>query len=243
MLRMTKAELYDIIDSLRSDLELIGFTTPFNSRDVCVQGFGLFYDEAQLGKSGLRGVAHIPTRTVIIDSSMTDREKCFYTFHECLHHRFCPNLGNQFFWDYDEFMTVPEQDPFLEWQCNEGAAQLLLPYQSFIPRYVEIARANSNIDELRVIESLVEEYNVTGRVVTNRISSLNYEICCYLDGVDITAPSFIVRSRNYLNSIQWIDDHKRHLHPERRVYKPEKIITRRVAEPEVRFAEIEIVGR
>lgn len=51
--------------------------------------------------------------------------------HELIHYWFHPEQGA--FYPF----SPASRDKEKEWQANEGAAELLLPYRDFVPRYVQ----------------------------------------------------------------------------------------------------------
>ncbi len=75
-----------------------------------------------------------------------------------------------------------------EYQANEGAAELFLPYKSFIPDVCSRIKHISEYDyhslpQMKI--DLAEHYGVSEAVVSYRMEDLKYEIHQYLDGVDI----------------------------------------------------------
>lgn len=78
----------------------------------------------------------------------------------------------------------PNQDRFLEWQANEGAAELLLPARVLLPLVRERYPAlHTWKDYLRFKGELAENFRITEAVVTFRFESLKYEITQYLSGI------------------------------------------------------------
>lgn len=51
--------------------------------------------------------------------------------HELIHLTKHRGLGLSSFHCFDTLK--PKQDPFIEWEANEGAAELTVPYRSFLP--------------------------------------------------------------------------------------------------------------
>lgn len=81
-------------------------------------------------------------------------------------------------------------DVFLEWQANEGAAQFLMPYQSFIPNYCaaydDVFRVYSGAAaEAALVSRLAAGYGVGELAARYRINTLRREIAMYLDGVPV----------------------------------------------------------
>lgn len=79
------------------------------------------------------------------------------------------------------------RDKEKEWQANEGAAELLLPYKDFIPRFVQTAKyVEENYEPLEeVYNELARFYKVMPIVVDYRIRNLESEILQYINGTPI----------------------------------------------------------
>jgi hypothetical protein len=93
-------------------------------------------------------------------------------------------------------------DNHMEWQANEGAAQFLMPYQSFIPNYCYLHdKLYANFAPQQAydmqIAALAGNYMVGEMAVKFRMDSLKSEIAQYIDGVDI-------------NKIKVVSGRKRH---------------------------------
>ena len=84
-----------------------------------------------------------------------------------------------------------ERSP-LEWQANEAAAELLLPYRIFLPILSNI-RSNSN--RLSGLLELAQRFGVSTQMVRNRVESLSYELWQYNRGVPVDKLKLISRSR------------------------------------------------
>lgn len=72
---------------------------------------------------------------ILLSSRLTCRERGFYAVHEWLHlcwHRDAsksPFLCGEY--------RFPQQDSFLEWQANEGAAEILMPWRQVVELVLE----------------------------------------------------------------------------------------------------------
>ena len=78
------------------------------------------------------------------------------------------------------------QNPLIEWQANEGAAELIVPYKKFIPDFLHIYNPILGYGDIFVaIASLSGYYGVSDMVIQNRIKNLNYEIYQVASGVHI----------------------------------------------------------
>lgn len=66
-----------------------------------------------------------------------------------------------------------QQNPYLEWQANEGSAELLMPYKIFIPMLADLI--SSKISYQKIKQIMVQEFNVTESMIWYRIENLKYE--------------------------------------------------------------------
>ncbi len=113
---------------------------------------------------------------ILLNSSRSCWEQNFDCTHEMLHLILHRKDKGQVFFCTD---TVSDkQYPIIEWQANEGAAELLVPYQDFIPRFANLLRFNA----VGITSLLAEYYYVTTKVISNRIDNLAYEIDQYRAG-------------------------------------------------------------
>ncbi|MFA6282222.1 MAG: ImmA/IrrE family metallo-endopeptidase [Candidatus Omnitrophota bacterium] len=83
----------------------------------------------------------------------------------------------------------------IEWQANEGAAELLLPYKLIVPEFV-----NLEIDTKGAIEYLAQKYKVSKTIIAYRLNSLTFEINQYIKEKDINKVTLISQRqlKNYL---------------------------------------------
>lgn len=197
---MDKQELYSEIEKLRKN-KAITWGPPYDAKVLCTTKFHLFFELLDIETPKLRGMAHIPSHSVVIDAKISPPEINFHCMHEIMHHVFHSDRPTKIYNTYDD--TQANQDPFIEWQANEGAAQFLVPYQIFIPDYIKTARecAHNAFPDIDTEDFLSKKYFVSSKVIHNRIESLNYEIYQYLNGVPIE--TIDVRSKNYLQKNGW----------------------------------------
>lgn len=120
-----------------------------------------------------------PTETLIaLNSARSKESRNFDCMHELIH--YFVHAKQAIFNCTDAKNGVFQQDNYMEWQANEGAAQALVPYQEFIPLYVHMAVENKNEFYLfKTIDHLAAHFQVTDHVIFNRIRSLQYEIYQY----------------------------------------------------------------
>ena len=112
--------------------------------------------------------------------------------HELIHLTKHRGLGLSSFHCFDTLK--PKQDPFIEWEANEGAAELTVPYRSFLPplsdAYPQL-RTWQDMDFLRY--RLARRYQVTETVIAYRMESLKYEFFQYLSGTPLENLHFLSR--------------------------------------------------
>lgn len=150
-------------------------------------------EEVPFSTPGLRGIA-IPAdfysndRDIIMLSNSRSRfEKNFDCAHESIHITFHWKIHHKPFSCYDKIMA--NQDPFLEWQANEGAAEYLVPNMVFIPKVAErwddlIHCLPSDMD-LLFYNEMCNLFLVPQTVIKIRLVSLKYEIFQYISGVPL----------------------------------------------------------
>lgn len=193
----TKKDLYNQVDLLKQELglELIPNIYPINSKELgqkyCKD---LVIEEIPFPSHYICGILYKGNDTTSIALN-SNREKCMQNF-DCMH-----ELIHYFFHDisYCQLMCSEKkitQDAYIEWQANEGAAQFLIPYQLFIPKYLELEKKYAHsFWEDDSIEELAKLFNVSYWVIKNRISSLKNEILQYKQGTPIDSLVLISKSK------------------------------------------------
>ena len=118
---------------------------------------------------------------ILVNSNKPAAEQRFDLAHELIHFWFHPTRTSF------SFQNPQSRDRDKEWQANEGAAQLLLPYTDFIPRFIQTARYVEENHEPpeEIYSSLAKFYQVLPVVVDYRARNLESEILQYLSGVPI----------------------------------------------------------
>ena len=118
---------------------------------------------------------------ILVNSNKPAAEQHFDLAHELIHFWFHPTRTSF------SFQNPQSRDRDKEWQANEGAAQLLLPYTDFIPRFIQTARYVEENHEPpeEIYSSLARFYRVLPVVVDYRARNLESEILQYLSGVPI----------------------------------------------------------
>lgn len=190
---VTKAKLYKDIDNFRKtydidDTDLIAEPVNF----VQSLGYQIFYKD--FNTVGLRGLAAIPPGAepgvIILNGKRSAREQGFVALHEmthCIRHikRHASVIRCQ-----DD--PRKSQNSYYEWEANEAAAELLMPYRIFIPDVVK-AYQTYRVGDWRLRCSLQDKYHATDCAVMFRIQNLKYEIAYYCSTGQL--PSDIILSR------------------------------------------------
>lgn len=120
---------------------------------------------------------------ILVNSNKSFEEQNFHGFHELMH---IPTV--------DEPGTIlrcyervkPNQDSYLEWLANEGAAEFTVPYKILLPiikdRYSDLIQGFGTWDFCTEYSS---KFGVSTTVMQYRIETLKYEIDQYLSGVPL----------------------------------------------------------
>lgn len=125
--------------------------------------------------------------SIALNKNRNKQMQNFDCMHELIHYFLHTGTDFNCLCNEDKKHSI-NQNQSHEWQANEGAAQALVPYQSFIPSYVILARQRGQLlhwDDV-VINELSHEYDVTPVVIRYRIESLRYEIAQYMQGIPIS---------------------------------------------------------
>lgn len=136
---------------------------------------------------GFRGVA-VPGVTpgqkdiILLNSSRDSYQQNFDCAHEMMHLCLHSKIKRDPFVCQDEYK--PNQDAFMEWQANEGAAEYCVPYLILLrmikERYDDICKFTGT-DFEAYCQELSEVFMVPKMVIKIRIESLKYEIYQYTE--------------------------------------------------------------
>lgn len=188
MFYLTKAGLYTQVTNLRCRLGLGPDEYGLNMLDLC-KNKGIKVSEHPFTTPGLRAMAQVGDDiypdAVILNSARNHTEQNVDCAHECIHLSFHRNEPCNAFQCFET--ALPNQNKYLEWQANEGGAELLVPYKTLLP----IIKKNFHclktyLDIYLLKEELIYRYNVTEAVITYRLESLKYEIEQYINGIPVT---------------------------------------------------------
>lgn len=199
-----KADLYKIIASIRHmwGIDDMAYRTDFI--ELC-QKKGIKIQAIPFITPGLRGMASLGNTyqddVILLNSARNKIEQNVDCAHEFIHVNFHRNKGYQSFHCFE--MAKPSQNKYLEWQANEGGAELIVPYQTLLPKIKKCIHFLRKYNDIILFkEELVHEYGVTDAVITFRLESLKYEIHQYLNGIslnNIQILSYTSQSNNGIN--------------------------------------------
>ena len=117
---------------------------------------------------------------IVVNNSKDKYSTLFDLTHELIHFLLHPDDRNTYISD-----TLSDIDNF-EWQANEGAAELMVPYKKFIPLFCNrISKCTNNKQYSMIVDELAQHFVVSPAVIDYRISGLKYEITQYESGIEI----------------------------------------------------------
>lgn len=137
---------------------------------------------------GLRGMSIIgddnADDVILLNSHRTFNEKNFDCGHEMIHLTLHRNIGQRTFNCFDRVQA--HQNPFIEWQANEGAAEFFVPYKTFIPMIGTCYEMLDNYSNIKTFKKeMTKIFYVPDAVIKYRIENLKYEINQYISGIPI----------------------------------------------------------
>jgi Zn-dependent peptidase ImmA (M78 family) len=183
----TKELLYNEIHKYKAGLGLEHFEYGFNMVNLCISN-GIKLEKLHFKTKALRGLASIgdnPKDDIILLNTDRDyREQNLDCGHEYVHLCIHRNIGQRIFNCIDA--VYAKQDTFIEWQANEGAAEMLVPYSALLP-YTKTFynQLDSAAKIIKFKENAALAFNVTVKVIEYRLESLKYEIHQYINGIPI----------------------------------------------------------
>lgn len=201
--RWTKQSLYRAVDKLRDRLQVSHLDHTYDLRTALKEAaIPMEVEELPFRTPGLHGIASIGSENepdvILLNSKYRDQVKRFDLAHEVFHCAYHRNLGVNTFSCYEVVDT--HQNPYLEWQANEAAAEMLLPYRIFIPLAAS-ARIEKSSQLRTYIERWAAVFNVAPRNIEMRLESLKYEILQYRRGVPLDQLVFLSRREQALRGI------------------------------------------
>lgn len=183
----TKRRLYNNIHRCKTELGIPEWEYDFNMLELC-KSEGIKLSILPFKTRALRGMAAVGNNRVddviLLNADRSDKERNFDCAHEFVHLQIHRNNKRKVFNCIDA--VYAKQDEYIEWQANEGAAELFVPMITLLPMIKEKYNNFSSygdIEEFKILAA--EKFNVSGKVIEYRLESLKYEISQYLSGVSI----------------------------------------------------------
>ncbi|MCL2621380.1 MAG: ImmA/IrrE family metallo-endopeptidase [Defluviitaleaceae bacterium] len=183
---LTKAGLYAMVSEKAKDLGFNLCATNYRidamelAHKICLD---LTIEILDFKEATICGILYKGTDSTYI--ALNNRRSATGKNFDCMH-----ELIHYMFHNRNHFVCNTNVDDHLEWQANEGAAQFLVPFQSFIPNYCKLydqynKQMPADKAHKNLISHLSRHYMVGELVITYRLNQLKSEIIQYLDGVDI----------------------------------------------------------
>lgn len=182
---LNKKNLYYLIDYIRECFQ-INIYNVFNIVEFCNNNFKdiITYDFHEFNDKKIGGLLvknKFPDQSYItVNSSKEPKSIVFDLTHEMIHYLLHPENRKHYI-----SSSLCDIDNF-EWQANEGAAELIVPYKRFIPHFVKnIKQIKTRENYLDFLDYLSDTYKISTAVLEYRITSLKYEIFQYENGTSI----------------------------------------------------------
>lgn len=227
---MTKAELYSIVERIRSSLDIKNNSYPIDAFNLCSNIKRIKIQRVMFNTKELRGMLCVAknqteNHVILINGRKSWVEQNYHSAHEFMHIFSDTTVPGSILTCYD---TVrPNQDDYTEWFANEGAAELLVPYRIFVPIFCSLYydylyyadKWYLNYKNENVKQVLAKSFGVSEVVITHRINNLAYEINQYMNGILLPNIDILSRSKqdSYgisvpdFNSILSLEECKRYI--------------------------------
>ncbi|MCL2335849.1 MAG: ImmA/IrrE family metallo-endopeptidase [Firmicutes bacterium] len=190
---LKKQQLYALVNSIRQALssDTGAEVTPESVADFlspCVQVFYHAMDSQRMCGMLIKN-AYPQVSPLIINARHSPQAQRFTLSHEIIHYLIHP--------DRNYLCDTGDARSSLEWQANEGAAELLLPYRIFIPQlcaYIQSVNRHTGGHKPSSTELLLpyaQKYGVTLTTLQNRLTGLRYEIDQYMSGCPLESLEFL----------------------------------------------------
>lgn len=201
---MNKKELYSRMDGFRDAMGLDYESVCVNPFDIC-RKLNIYVALVELSTVGLRGVAlPSPDRQediIILNSKRDFTQRKFDCAHELTH--LLLHTPHKAYLQKVNDVAIAQND-YTEWEANEGAAELLMPYRVFIPKFTQEMREYRS--EASVQRRLARYFKVTEQNVAFRVKGLQYEIWQYGNGQPLDKIHIISRKEQSTTGIAFPSD-------------------------------------
>ena len=169
---MTRAALYHRIDSMREKYGIRGVFDPYafaEERDILI-------DRHSFHDTRVRGIlVRAEDRCgIALNSALTPAQERFTLTHELVHLEL----------HYGETGSTTFRNSGREYQADEGAAELLMPYRDFLPRVLSLRRKFLK-DRTAALGLLAAHYHLDLETVRRRLESLRHELAACRSGTPV----------------------------------------------------------
>lgn len=170
---LNKAELYRKVELIRQSAPAGRFDPYTLAASLGIEIEVYAFDSDRLAGVLMRGKHK---SLIVLSANRPPEGRRFAASHELVHYFL--HDGEQFLCAGDDAVSA------IEWQANEGAAELLMPYKEFIPFYENI-RSLFFTDRNRALRRAAEHFGVSAGMISTRLQSLSPEIAQYERGVPL----------------------------------------------------------
>lgn len=182
-----KEALYAFVEQLRNEMGEPSRSYPLRAASLrswkrpTVLELHAFYTHGFCGAA----ITGRRTDTIILNTRRSEAERNFDCAHEMIHLSRHRDREISCFQCFES--AFPARDGFLEWEANEGAAELLVPYRLLLPLAAEAFPAfRSSRDVARFKLFLAARFGVSGGMVFQRLENLKWEIQQHLSGIPLS---------------------------------------------------------
>lgn len=183
----SKDGLYREISKLKTFLGLSESDYGFDLVKI-LSNSGFLLDQIEFQTKGLRGMAIVGCSkgddVILLNSKRSRDEQNFDCGHEMVHLALHRSLNQKTFNCFDRLQA--EQNPFIEWQANEGAAEFFIPHRILIPMIGDCYKSLNTYMDIEYFKTEMSNiFNVPSAVMKYRIENLKYETEQYLCGIPL----------------------------------------------------------
>lgn len=200
----SKESLYNKVAEFKTSNGFDSMEYNIDLLSLCNDNCNLELRELNFSSKAFRGVAVFGDNNekdiILLNQNRNYIEKSFDCGHEVMH------LALHRYTDIQTFNCIEgkvQQNPFYEWQANEGSAEFFVPYRVLLPmikdRYSELHSWNG-INSFKL--ELERQFGVTQGVVHYRLESLKYEINQCISGTPLNEIKILSQAQQRKDGIK-----------------------------------------
>lgn len=183
-----KAELYEKVATIKQNIGLEKDSYGIDLIEL-IKNQNVVVESLEFKTKGLRGMAIIGNDydkdIIFLNKKRSAKEQNYDCGHEFIHLSIHREEEHKTFNCYET--AIPNQNSYLEWHANEGAAELFIPYKIFIPMVANMIGYDSDYISIDYAKKeLANIFCVPETVIKFRLENLKYELHQYYNGVDIS---------------------------------------------------------